>query len=271
MWQKQQIQQVEPNEFDALMGFDNPEGDVTNEEEGDESEGEGDDEGDENPDDDDSDDSDDDGDNDDAADSKDTQIRMLTEQNAKLLSMFNELQDQKKQKDDVVSKFVDPLESEAFTSLAETMNWDSEEIEKFKGFFKSYADYVSTTTAQSVLDKTPDVVSKSMSRQQQRDKIATDFYSNNPELSGVREYVKAVASGVIGEMGEDTPLEKVLAETAKRAYKALGLKRKKTAPGGEKGEKAKTPAFPQQKGVRQKPPKKDKAVSDIDKLLDGVI
>lgn len=263
---KQQDQGV-PNELDAMLG---DVGQVVEAEEvegaeGEEEEGEEEEEGDEESDEFDDEEEDEKPGN---HDPRDAQIKLLTEQNAQLMSMFKEM---KKTPEVEKPTEVDPLEGEQFTMLAETMNWDADEIGKFKSFFKSYADHINSSVLQGVMAKTPELVTTTLSKQQQRDKIATDFYSAYPELSGVREYVRTVANEVIGELGDEAPLEEVLRKTAKRAYKALGLKKKKVETDGVKGERQRTPAFPQQKGVRKKPAKKAKEVTDIDKLLEGLI
>lgn len=202
-------------------------------------------------------------------DPRDAQIKLLTEQNAQLMQMFKEM---KKETEPLVEEpEVDPLEGEQFTALAEAMTWDTEEIGKFKSFFKMYAEHINASVLQGVMAKTPELVTTTLTKQQQKDKIATDFYSAYPELSGVRSYVRTVADEVIKEFGADTPLEEVLRKTAKRAYKALGLKKKKAKATGEKGERQRSPAFPQQKGVRKKPVKKPQELTEIDSLLKGII
>jgi hypothetical protein len=97
-------------------------------------------------------------------------------------------------------------------------------------------------------------------------KKVEDFYEQNQDLNGVREFVGAVATQVQGENPE-WDIDKVFEETAKQARERLGLK----AVAAKKGAPSRSPAFAGGKGAqrtRAKQTPQQAITSEIEGLVD---
>lgn len=114
-----------------------------------------------------------------------------------------------------------------------------EDENSFKKFLGEFAQKITTHTETRLLKKLPGTVSTLTTQQIEARQTVDSFYSEHPQLAEVKPYVAKVVSLVASEHA-DWALPQVLEESAKRAYKALGLK-KQAKPAGEKSPRK--PAF----------------------------
>jgi len=157
---------------------------------------------------------------------------------------------------------LDPFESNEFKDMAEVMNWDADEAAAFKTFFNKYMTHNAERLTSQLMKTVPEKVSSSVSQQQKIQATRDKFYSDNPELAGVKPFVAELAKSVAAELGEGVELEAILDEVGKRAYKVLGLTKMKQ-PAKDK----KKPAFAGAKGARQKKAGVDPKQKEIDAVI----
>lgn len=114
-----------------------------------------------------------------------------------------------------------------------------ESEDSFKDFLGDFAKKVMTRTEERLLQKLPSTVSRLTSEQMETRNIVDTFYAEHSQLAEVKPFVAKVVSVVASEHA-DWDLSQVLAESADRAYKALGLKKQAMASNNAMGKK---PAF----------------------------
>lgn len=195
-------------------------------------------------------------------------IKTLQEQNQKLMQILEKLtnKEESEPEPEPEPSISDPFETDMLDSMAATFNWDSEEKSVFKTFFKQYTDAVVSNTLRKAQEITPEVVNKSLTKQQKVEAVRKDFYSRHPALENVKAYVGQVA-GQLAKENKNASLDQILEEAAKRSYQVFGLKPNKSGNQERKAEKGKTPAFPKTKGARKKAPKKSALQSELDAML----
>ena len=158
-----------------------------------------------------------------------------------------------------------PIEGSSFFG-----EWKFEDIieneESFKKFLGDFATKVKTVTKESILKDLPGTVTKLTAEQIETRRIVTDFYEDNKELQSVKPFVAQITNQVASEH-PDWSLSDVLAETAVRSYKALGL-RKKIDEANEG--KQKKPAFVNQARGRRGEvnPQKTKLEKELEELME---
>ena len=115
-----------------------------------------------------------------------------------------------------------------------------ENEDSFKKFLTTFASKITERTEERLLKKLPTTVSKLTTEQIETRQTVNDFYATHKQLATVKPFVAQVVSTVASENAAWT-LEQVLEESAKRAYKALGLKQQAVAT--EQNSSNKKPAF----------------------------
>lgn len=157
---------------------------------------------------------------------------------------------------------IDPFESDEFKGMQDVMNWDADEASAFKTFFGKFMAHNGQKLMNEMLQKVPSTVGPQLAQQQKVQEAKDKFYSDNPELQTVKPYVAELAKTVSAELGEKADMQAVLDEVSKRAYSALGLKKKVgTKPGKKK------PAFAGTKGARRQKQKVDPKQQEIDAVI----
>lgn len=171
--------------------------------------------------------------------------------------------------DEEPSVEVDPFESEEFNSMVEVMNWDEDEAKAAKTFFQKFMDFGNKKAFERFNQETPQMIETTIQRNERIKAARRDFYDANPMLSEVKPFVGQIAQGVAQEMGQNATMEAVLEESAKRAYKALGVDPEKVKElASQQRKKGKTkPAFPVKKGVRKQKTKPPKIQQEIDAVI----
>jgi hypothetical protein len=182
------------------------------------------------------------------------QLKLAQEQNAKLMAM---LEKQPKDEKDEES-LEDPFQTEAFDNLATSMDWDDDERKAMKSFMKMAFDYQKQTTLSTATEGITDIVNSSMSQAEKKRAVREQFFTENPKLKPVKDYVSTVASGVLKEykaLGKPLDPAAILNEAASRAYKTLGIDPKAKGKKDNDSESESDPAFPSTKGgsKRRKP------------------
>jgi hypothetical protein len=164
---------------------------------------------------------------------------------------------------------VDPFESEEFSSMVEVMNWDEDEAKAAKIFFQKFMDFGNKKAFDRFSQETPQMIETTIQRNERIKAVRRDFYDANPMLGEVKPFVGQIAQGVAQEMGESATVEAVLEESARRAYKALGVDPEKVKElATQQRKKGKTkPAFPVKKGVRKQTTKPPKIQQEIDAVI----
>lgn len=151
-------------------------------------------------------------------------------------------------------------------------DWDFAKIveneDNFKQFLTSFADKITAKTEERMLRKLPSTVaSLATERIEAQEKVKT-FYTTHEALASVKPFVGQIVSTIASEHA-DWGLDDVLAEAAKRAYKALGL-REQTA--GAPTRRSDGPAFASQsRGNRrseQSPVEKTRLEQELTEILE---
>ena len=122
-------------------------------------------------------------------------------------------------------------------------DWKFDDIiaseDSFKEFLGTFAKQIVEKTEERLLKKLPGTVTKLTTERLNAQNTVKSFYAEHKQLSAVKPFMAKVVTTVASEHA-DWDLETVLEESAKRAYKALGLKQEIA---GEKKSKEKKPAF----------------------------
>ena len=166
------------------------------------------------------------------------ELSLLKQQNEALLQQLNALSTRKVQEEkpaeeqETVKKLE---ESELFGEW--TYDAIVEDENSFKRFLGEFANKVKTSTEESILRKIPGTVSKLTNEQIEARNTVNQFYEEHPQLAQTKPYMAQIVTTVSAEHA-DWGLEQVLAESADRAYKALGLQKQAAQPA-----KPQKPAF----------------------------
>lgn len=166
------------------------------------------------------------------------ELFLLKQQNEALLQQLNALSTRKVQEEkpaeeqETVKKLE---ESELFGEW--TYDAIVEDENSFKRFLGEFANKVKTSTEESILRKIPGTVSKLTNEQIEARNTVNQFYEEHPQLAQTKPYMAQIVTTVSAEHA-DWGLEQVLAESADRAYKALGLQKQVAQPA-----KSQKPAF----------------------------
>ncbi len=152
--------------------------------------------------------------------------------------------------------------------------WQYEDIIEnetdFKKFLGEFAEKIKTWTQNEISSTLPDKVSSQvLSQVSVQEKVKT-FYEQNKPLAKVRPFVAQI-TGQVSKEHPDWNTDKVLIETAKRAYDALGLDPEEVRDGvkQDKQTKRKKPAFASTKGGAKKPkPAKTELEEQLEELMD---
>jgi len=179
------------------------------------------------------------------------QLKIAQEQNAKLMQMLQGKKENEKESEPLKS----PFETEMFDNLAETMDWDDSERKAMKAFMQNVLDYQSQTTLTTATGKISDIVNSSLSQAEKKKAVRKQFFTENPKLEPVKDYVSTVASGVLEEykaLGKSLNPADILKEAASRAYKVLGIKPGTEGKNDSKSERDSNPAFPSVNGSSKK-------------------
>lgn len=151
--------------------------------------------------------------------------------------------------------------------------WTYEDIiedeSNFKKFLGEFADKIKTWTQNEVSKTLPNKVSSQVLSQVSIQERVKSFYDEHKPLAKVRPYVAQI-TGQVSREHPDWDTDKVLNETAKRAYDALGLDFEEVRDGVKKGKQknVKKPAFASTKGGSKKSkPKK----SDLERQLEDLM
>lgn len=179
------------------------------------------------------------------------QLKLAQDQNAKLMQLLEGKKETEKEPEQLKS----PFETEMFDNLAETMDWDDSERKAMKAFMQNVLDYQSQTTLTTATEKISDIVNSSMSQAEKKKAVRKQFFTENPKLEPVKDYVSTVAAGVLEEykaLGKPLDPAEILKVAASRAYKVLGIDPKAKGNNDSKSERDSNPAFPSVKGSSQK-------------------
>lgn len=214
----------------------------------------------------------DDGDADDETDDADpTTISMaaIKQQQEILADLLRQKKEQEVAPQEEVAPEVDPFESEEFSRMVEVMNWDEDEAKAAKVFFQKFMDWGNKKAFDRFSQETPQMVETTIQRADRIKQARKSFYESHPVLTEVKPFVAQIAQGVAQEMGQGATMEAVLEESAKRAYKALGVDPAKLGALADRQERQgkKKPAFPVKKGARKQVTKPPKLQQEIDAVI----
>lgn len=193
----------------------------------------------------------------------DDELTILKNQNASLMTKINELSGPKKAEEETQKPVLPKTVAETFKDL------DPQDImsskEKFTEFLTNLSEVIQINSTQKTLQSIPDVVGNFLTRKASTDEIKEKFYSDNPELAEVKDYVASVANVVASENPE-MKIQDMLKETNVRVRKALNLT--KEVKKKEEVRDRKKPAFGKNKSSNRKSkPKKDELESDLNAML----
>lgn len=180
------------------------------------------------------------------------QLKQSQEQNAKLMQLLQEKEMSSEDEDEVLNN---PFDSEDFDNLAETMDWDATEQKAMKAFMQSALAYQSQNTLTTATEKISTIVNSTMSQAEKKKAVRKQFFTENPKLEPVKDYVSTVASSVLKEykaLGKSLDPAEILKDAAQRAYKTLGIDPKAEENPDKKSESDSDPAFPSMKGSSKK-------------------
>lgn len=180
------------------------------------------------------------------------QLKTSQEQTAKLMAIIEKKDDSKEEEEELE----DPFENDSFDDLSKAMDWDDKERKAMKAFMQNALDYQSQTTLTTATASVTDIVNSSMSQAAKKKAVQKQFFTENPKLKPVKDYVSTVASGIFKEykaLGKTLNPAEILKEAASRAYKVLGIDPKaKEKDEEEESESDPNPAFPSNKGSSKK-------------------
>ncbi len=171
------------------------------------------------------------------------QLKNSQDQTAKLLAII-----EKKEKPEEDEQLENPFENDSFENLSKAMDWDDDERKAMKSFMQNALDFQSQATLTSATASVTDIVNSSMNQADKKKAVQKQFFTENPKLKPVKDYVSTVASGVLKEyksLGKQLNPADILREAASRAYKVLGIDPKaKEEKEDKESESDHNPAFP---------------------------
>lgn len=160
------------------------------------------------------------------------ELTLLKKQNEMLMAQLNALSTLPEEQPSSVQPKAEP-ELPAENLFGEwTFDQIIENEDSFKNFLGDFAKKIMHSTEERLLQKLPGTVSKLTAEQIQTRQLVDSFYEEHVELEAVKPFVAKVVSLVASEHG-DWSLTQVLDESAKRAYKALGLKKQAVESAGK--------------------------------------
>jgi len=164
----------------------------------------------------------------------------------------------------------DPFADESFGELVDALAIDDKGANTLKKFMRKLLDVDRKQTVKDIMQELPKVTEQTLTAKQKQDNLKKAFYADNPQLAPVQGFVSAVAKEVAGDPKFNKNVESILAETAKRSYTALGLKKGKAAQDQLPERGKRTPAFPNSNHSRRQPAKVGKMRAEIDAMLDAL-
>ncbi len=198
-----------------------------------------------------------------------TELDELKLQNQKLMSLLEKTI--KKEDEPEPEPEVELQDEATFKNVVKALDLDDDESKVFGAFVEKLVERTQKSTLEQVIATTPEIVGKVVDNKTRANAAKDNFYKDNPALGEVKTYVAQVARGIAKE-NSSLSIEEVLETTAKRAYKALGIKKVKAEdvdsddkPGN--GKKKKKPAFAKTKGSRKQPKTRGKLETEIDDML----
>jgi len=198
------------------------------------------------------------------ADEELSELEKLRKQNQILKQQLQETPQQQEEEQKVEST---PLSDEFLK------DYNFEEIqddpEKFKQFILDVANHVKKNTEESIFKNLPQTVNSLAGQQIELRQTAQRFYDQNPELAEVKPFVAKITNQVASEH-PDWGIEKVLAETAKRSYKALGLEKTAKTQQQTSGKKRK-PGLADAKGGSKRRNKSGEELSELEKEIQDIL
>jgi hypothetical protein len=157
------------------------------------------------------------------------ELTLLKEENERLRATLSENAERKKTggEESAENTSVEPITfDDEFISEDDDIDsifGDRESSNKFlKNFAEKVASNVQQKTIENVLKSIPDIVKTNVTVQQNLQKMADKFYSENEDLLPYKSIVSDIAESVISE-NSDWSFEDVLTETGKRAREKLSL------------------------------------------------
>jgi hypothetical protein len=179
------------------------------------------------------------------------QLKTSQDQTAKLMAII-----EKKEKPEEDEQMENPFENDSFDNLAKAMDWDDDEKKAMKAFMQNSLDFQSQATLTTATASVTDIVNSSMNQAEKKKAVQKQFFTENPKLKPVKDYVSTVASGILKEytaLGKALNPAEILKEAASRAYKVLGIDPKaKEEDKEDESESDHNPAFPSNKGNSKK-------------------
>jgi len=121
--------------------------------------------------------------------------------------------------------------------------------------------------SERVMRAVPELVVGYTTRHTAMNKMVDEFYQENPDLSGVKQTVAAVANDLHSKH-PDKGVDEIFKMTAEETRKFLGLKKAAMTP---KPVAAKRPAFAKQKTARREEPQVNGLQKEINDLLSDMI
>ena len=194
-----------------------------------------------------------------AESSQPSELDLLKQQNENLLKLIGELSN--KPKDEVVSTSITPSgEPKSLETLLEEMDFDEvmESKTKFVSLIKEVATSVREATIKELSGQIPQVIVPHVNQQLSLQELHRQFYTDNPELSGLKGYVSQIAKEYAEANPEKTVVE-VLGEVAKIAKTNLGLPLEPISQSTSRGG---APVLPGGTRSTKVPPKQGKTEAD---------
>jgi hypothetical protein len=201
----------------------------------------------------------------DGDDKADSQERLL-----RILENLTKKQDEATSADETEPEDEDPFQGENFTAMIDALALDSDGAKTLKTFMQNMLAVDRKQTIKDIMRELPKVTEQTMTAKQRQESLRTAFYESNPQLKPVQGYVSAIAKEVASDPKFNKNVESILAETAKRSYAALGLKKGKAKEPQLPERGKRKPAFPNSNHSRKKTEKPGKLRSEIDAMLEAL-
>ena len=179
------------------------------------------------------------------------QLKESQAQTAKLTAIIEKGQGEEEEDEELEN----PFENDSFDNLSKAMDWDDDERKAMKAFMQNALDFQSQATLTTATASVTNIVNSSMSQAEKKKAVQKQFFTENPKLTPVKDYVSTVASGVLKEykaLGKVLNPAEILKEAASRAYKVLGIDPKAKEKEDNESESDHNPAFPSNKGNSKK-------------------
>lgn len=201
-------------------------------------------------------------------DPRDAQIRKLQDEVNRLSrgEPQTQTQDQSSQEEtqETSRETFDPMMGYEHDSIMESPD-------TFKEWASKLYEQAKKDAREDVLQTLPDTVESYVKSQVSIQEQAREFYRNNSELAGHKDYVSRVANEVAAEH-PDWSFSDILEETGKRARQTLGLKQQAQKSEQETSGQKKTPAFASgTQGSNSKKNSGGETLSEVEKQIQSLI